>query len=579
MSSPSCGGPWGLPSGSGEADARRGTDRGQIDRAPPPGYDRNVVKTCAQCQINYPDALEFCPRDGVALPVPPGRTRNLQALYDALIGTTVDGRYRIEAKLGEGGMGVVYAAHHELIGKRVALKVLKADAQDPAARERFTQEARSASRVRHLNIVDITDFGNLVDGSAYFVMEFLEGHTLGQALRKGPLAPARVIQVASQIARGLQAAHQSGIIHRDLKPDNIFLLSRAGASDVVKIVDFGIAKVQEPGAQASGGPRLTQAGMVLGTPEYMSPEQATGKDTDHRVDQYALGCIMYEMLTGDVPYRADDSASTLYKHVFESIVPPRKKRPDLRIPAVLDALVVRALAKNPGDRFSGMKELLEALERAAVEVPADSEEGREASAQGGTPTFTMRASMYAVDALDRAKPSLLRIVLGTAAIVLVIGGMAAWAMLRVSSVPSAPTSQPPQREATARPVVTPTAPPQVPSKPSTVQVTLRSAPEGAEIYRDGNLLGHAPLLTPVPPGDTSIEFLFRRKGFQERSVKIVPNQLGVDKVVTITLSPLEGGRGSSSSRGRKTEPGDAAGGTKKSRYIPRSNLQDPFGGR
>ncbi|HEX2568874.1 MAG TPA: serine/threonine-protein kinase [Polyangia bacterium] len=538
------------------------------------------MKTCAQCQISYPDALEFCPRDGASLPVPPGRTRNFQALYDALIGTTVDGRYLIEAKLGEGGMGVVYAARHAIIDKRVAMKVLKAEAQDdPTAGPRFIQEAKSASKVRHLNIVDITDFGMLVDGSAYFVMEFLDGHTLGQALRKGPLAPARVIHIASQIARGLQAAHQNGVIHRDLKPDNIFLLSRDGISDFVKIVDFGIALLEERGAPASSGPRLTQVGMVLGTPEYMAPERATGKESDHRVDQYALGCIMYEMLTGDVPYRADDSSSTLHKHVFDPIVPLHKKRPDLRIPLVLDALVVRAMAKNPTDRFSGMKELLEALERVAMEIPAEPEAGKEGAGRTSARASTITTPTDALENFERSKPPLLRIILGTAAIVLVIGGMAAFAMLRVSSVPAAPASPSPQREAAVRAVATTPVPPPAPPTPSTVQATLRSAPEGAEIYRDGTLVGHAPLLTSLPSRNTPVEFLFRLKGFQERPAKIVANQLGADRVVTITLSPLEGGRSSSSSRGRKTESRPAAGGTKKSRYIPKSNLQDPFGGR
>ncbi len=323
--------------------------------------------------------LEFCPRDGSPLPAAP---LGSPATYDPLLGTTIDGRYAIEAALGEGGMGVVYKARHVLIDKTVAIKILRKEAaQDAASVQRFIQEAKSASKINHSNIVDITDFGVLSDGHAYFVMEFLQGQTLAQAIHEGPLDPVRVCVISAQMARGLHAAHQKGIVHRDLKPENIFLLEREGNSDYVKIVDFGIAKV-------GGGQRLTQVGMVLGTPEYMSPEQATGQETDHRVDQYALGCIMYEMLTGVVPFLGERPAQTLTKHVFEAVVPPTQRKPELGIPAVLEAVVLRTVAKKPAERFPSMRDLELSLSQVEADLRAgrvvdDSRLYRAASGEGG----------------------------------------------------------------------------------------------------------------------------------------------------------------------------------------------------
>ena len=320
------------------------------------------MKTCPQCQIKYPDVLEFCPRDGTALPGTPGK----DPTYDPILDTTIDGRYAIESRLGEGGMGVVYKARHVLIDKPVAIKILRKEAaQDTASVQRFIQEAKSASKINHSNIVDITDFGVLADGHAYFVMEFLQGPTLAQAIQEGPLDAARVCSIGAQMARGLYAAHTKGIVHRDLKPENIFLLEREGQKDFVKIVDFGIAKV-------GGGQKLTQVGMVLGTPEYMSPEQATGQETDHRVDQYAVGCIMYEMLTGVVPFLGDRPAQTLTKHVFEPVIPPRKRKPELDTPATLEAVVLRTMAKKPEQRFPSMRD----LELALGQVDSELKSGR-----------------------------------------------------------------------------------------------------------------------------------------------------------------------------------------------------------
>ena len=265
--------------------------------------------------------------------------------------------YTVVKQLSAGGFSIVYLAQDEN-DKPVAIKILRKEAaQDTAAVQRFIQEAKSASKINHSNIVDITDFGVLADGHAYFVMEFLQGSTLAQAIAEGPMESSRVCTIGAQMARGLHAAHTKGIVHRDLKPENIFLLEREGQRDFVKIVDFGIAKV-------GGGQKLTQVGMVLGTPEYMSPEQATGQETDHRVDQYAVGCIMYEMLTGAVPFLGERPAQTLTKHVFEPVIPPRKRKPEIDTPATLEAVVLRCLEKDMERRYPVTSVLVHELRQA-----------------------------------------------------------------------------------------------------------------------------------------------------------------------------------------------------------------------
>ncbi len=285
--------------------------------------------------------------------------------YDKLVGQTLDGRYYVEKKIGEGGMGVVFSARHAVIERPLAIKVLKREVmRDTATIRRFVQEAKAASRIGHPNIVDVTDFGTTPDGMTYSVMEYVDGQTLGAAIRNSaPFPPLRAVKIAAQVSRALGAAHDKGIIHRDLKPENVFLLDRDGRTDFVKIVDFGIAKVAPtPGSAAE--PRLTRAGSVFGTPEYMAPEQAAGRsDTDGRVDIYALGVILYEMICGRVPHRGDSMVRTLAMQMLDPAEPPSKVRPDLQIPPELELVVMTSLEKKREDRYQTMGELLEALEK------------------------------------------------------------------------------------------------------------------------------------------------------------------------------------------------------------------------
>jgi serine/threonine protein kinase len=280
---------------------------------------------------------------------------------DPLIGTVVSDRYRIIRKVGEGGMGAVYQAEHALIEKRIALKILFADLTRRADLVmRFLQEAKSASRIVHENVIDISDFGQSPDGLVYIAMEFLEGQDLGKTLKAEKSLPwLRARPILMQIAKGLRAAHARGVIHRDMKPENVYLVQKEGRADFVKVLDFGIAKVVS--ADDNDGPRLTQTGMIFGTPEYMSPEQAQGHPPDHRVDVYAVGCIMYQMLTGAVPFTADSFMGILTKHLLEPVIPPGKRRPDLDIPADVEAVCLRAMEKERDKRWPDMDAFYQAL--------------------------------------------------------------------------------------------------------------------------------------------------------------------------------------------------------------------------
>lgn len=274
-----------------------------------------------------------------------------------LLGQTIDERYRIDALLGEGGMGLVYRVTHTRLNKPLAIKVLRREnTRDEEVLARFRSEAQSASAIGNEHIVDINDFGVLRDGSTYFVMECLEGMDLIEAMDRTPKMPqTRAVHIAAQICTALGAAHDAGIVHRDLKPENVFLIRRDETEDFVKVLDFGIAKV------ANRPTRLTRQGEVLGTPHYMSPEQCEGENVDHRTDIYALGVLLYEMLTGHVPHDADTMMGILTKHLYEDPIPPSVRVP--RVSAALEQVIMRCLEKKPEHRYQTMRELEADLSR------------------------------------------------------------------------------------------------------------------------------------------------------------------------------------------------------------------------
>jgi serine/threonine-protein kinase len=306
---------------------------------------------CPCCGQHFSPDGRFCPFDGEPLV----RAEAWDPKADLLLGKIVDRRYEVEAVIGEGGMGRVYRVRHVSLGKRFALKALRHDlATDTEIATRFIHEARTAASVAHPGLVQISDFGHLPTGQAYFVMELLEGLPLSALLRRyGALPVGRAVKLAAGVADALAAAHAAGVVHRDLKPDNIHVRPLED-HDEVKIVDFGLAKV-------IGSSRLTRDGVVFGTPYYMSPEQASGEPTDHRADIYALGIVLYEMLTGRVPFEADTYMGVLTKHIYMKPVPPSEVLGMDGALGQLEHVVMRCLEKKPDKRFATLEELREAL--------------------------------------------------------------------------------------------------------------------------------------------------------------------------------------------------------------------------
>ncbi len=275
-----------------------------------------------------------------------------------LTGTLFEGKYQVGSLLGEGGMGQVYRATHILMRKDVALKVLKpAMSVHSEIVERFRREAESAARLSHPGIIAVLDFGRSLDGTFYLVMEFLEGHSLTRALREGPMPWRRVCRLGILMLDALAEAHKAGVVHRDLKPDNIMLQVNAAGEESLKLVDFGIAKLVE-----DGGPQLTAVGLVFGTPSYLSPEQAQGQPVTHSADLYAMGVILFQMLTGQLPFKAASTMELLAMHIQEP--PPRVRDRAPEVPETIEQLVLRCLGKKPGDRPADALEIRAVLSEA-----------------------------------------------------------------------------------------------------------------------------------------------------------------------------------------------------------------------
>ena len=361
------------------------------------------MPSCPTCHSDYPPWTKDSPRDGAThspsaaheaaheaadeatrvklgsaptiperLHTPTGGTTvpavaaTVEQQFDSLIGVVLAGRYEVLRRIGEGGMGAVYEAKHALIGKRVAVKVLleKFHAKSDFV-ARLLQEARLASSIGHENIVDVTDFGTTDDGRSFVVMEFLDGESLAELERReAPLPIERSLRIARQAASALGAAHAKGIFHRDVKPENLYLVRR-GDADFVKVVDFGISKAVKPGGdEGAEAYRLTHTGLLLGTPLYMSPEQARGdEDLDHRADIWALGVLLFECLTGEVPFRANNYLQIISQVLTHEPLSPSRLRPELGIPEAVDAVVMRAMEKDRSRRYQTMAELERDLER------------------------------------------------------------------------------------------------------------------------------------------------------------------------------------------------------------------------
>ena len=299
------------------------------------------MKICPLCSTEYPDDVRFCPNDGQTL-------RAASPAHD-LVGQVVADRYHVVKKLGEGGMGQVYLAEHVKMGRKSAIKVMNPSlVHDPDALARFNREAANASRITHTNVCAIYDFGETSEGLVYLAMEFIEGEPLTDVLeREGALPIPRAVGIFVQVAGALQAAHDLGIVHRDLKPDNIMLTRGRDGADVVKVVDFGIAK-------AVGGDdtqKVTKTGLVVGTPEFMSPEQLSGDALDGRSDIYSLALVLFKMLTGRLPFEATTVQETMIKRLTDEPQALRAARPDLHFPPGFQETIDAALTRTPVERY------------------------------------------------------------------------------------------------------------------------------------------------------------------------------------------------------------------------------------
>ena len=315
-----------------------------------------------------------------------------------LVGRVLSERYRIEALLGEGGMGAVYLAEHVLMRKRLAVKVLHAEmTRMPEMVARFEREAMAAAHIEHPNVAAATDFGKLENGAFFLVLEYVEGTSLRDVIERGPMEPRRALHIAHQIASALARATALGIVHRDLKPENVMLVHRGGDPDFVKVLDFGIAKVPvgeltNRGNDTESGQVLTQLGMVYGTPEYMAPEQALGQAVDARADLYALGVILFEMLTGVRPFDAESKVALLGMKVTSDPPSLASKNAAVRVPAGVEAIVRRLLDKEAKSRYQTAREALEAFENCELGESLDAPSLRSNASPLGGSSLRQRTS-------------------------------------------------------------------------------------------------------------------------------------------------------------------------------------------
>lgn len=499
-----------------------------------------LMRLCPQCGSRFDGLIQYCPNDG---------SQTYEALAEApldpLLGQVIDGRYRIEQKIGEGGMGLVYSAIHTTLGKRFALKVLRGESsRDAELVQRFLQEAQAATSIGHANIVDISDSGRLPDGSVYFVMEYLEGLSLSDTIkRRGSVPMNEAIHIARQIASALEAAHARGIVHRDLKPDNIFIVQRDNDPRFVKVLDFGVAKV----GGAAG--KLTKTGMVFGTPHYMSPEQAAGNSVDQRTDVYALGVIMYEMLSGKVPFDADTFMGILSKHMFEP--PPRPTDISGGALGPLEAVILRALEKNPDRRYHSMAELLADLDTIAaggsVHAPSRSDIAS---------THAFPASGQAVfPASEPERGGSVWLVALALFVLLVVGGgvgvgVYMWVgdgeneVLAQGPVEATPRPSPPDSENSEKSSADstesgsvsperPSGPAEKPPAPEPQPVRITSIPEGAEVLLDGAMIGNTPVTVPRPT-EGSQTFTLRLRGHRDAQLRLDSES---NEALQVTLEP------------------------------------------
>ncbi|MCU1281838.1 MAG: hypothetical protein JWM53_5384, partial [bacterium] len=480
------------------------------------------------CNSRYDEGGAFCSRDGTPL------VKDPQGMKTDLVGQILADRYRVVRLIGEGGMGQVYEAQHVNINKRFALKLLRPEIVSNAeAVARFRQEAWSASSIGHENIIEIEDFATLPSGAVYLAMEFLDGISLAERMRQEPaLSFGEALDIVLQVTSGLSAAHDKSIVHRDMKPENIFLTMKYGRP-LVKILDFGIAKV----SGAEGNRSLTRTGTIFGTPHYMSPEQALGKTLDHRADIYSVGVIMYELFTGKVPFEAESFMGILTKHITTQPTPPREAAPEREIPVEIEAVILRALAKEAEDRYQSMADLTAELAAIASHLAPEVLQPRPSSqavAQISKPLSSVMAARMATPRptpMPRPPSGAARALPGdelppkkkSAAPYIAVAAILVAAAAGAVLITRSPSQTPTQTPAPTTAVIPPPKQPDPPAPPVLEEVIVDSVPPGAKIFVDGLAVADAPEALKVEKGKTKVVVL-KKDGFVDQEQTIDPQK-------------------------------------------------------
>ncbi|MGF1469997.1 MAG: serine/threonine-protein kinase [Sandaracinaceae bacterium] len=473
---------------------------------------------------------------------------------DPWIGRLLSNVYEVEERIGVGGMGAVYRARHVHLEKPFAIKVLTdAVAERAQAVERLKQEAVAASRIDHENICRVVNFDRADGGAVFIVMEYLEGESLAAALGRGPIALRRALPITYQLCRALHAAHEHGIVHRDLKPENVFLTQQAGRQ-LVKVLDFGISKVRRAQAEQV---RMTRTGQLVGTPLYMSPEQAKGEsDVDRRADLYATGVILFEMIAGAPPFEGRNYFELLWKHGNEPAPSIATRNPNVYAPAGLEAALERALAKDPDARFPTMEAFEAALLAAVPEVPAlpppvslppEPPRGTAVRERRLRPSARPTADAPRAAATTTAPTESLRVPVSRRGplIAVVVGGLLSLAAVVIAlgrtPVASAPEDVPPEPDGAAE-AAAPPAPPgaelasgdpasapadraadeEEAAAPAAVSVHLESRPPGAEVKLGERVLGRTPLVVGLEPTTDAQPLTFHLAGHRVARIDVVP---------------------------------------------------------
>jgi serine/threonine-protein kinase len=532
------------------------------------------MATCPTCRTHYPDDVQTCTADGATL-LPDETIAAMDP--DLAPGQTV-GEYRVEAKIGEGGFGAVYRAVHPLIGKAAAIKVLnKQYSSSPQMVSRFVAEARAVNQIKNRNIVDIFSFGALDDGRQYYVMELLDGMTCSAYIRKkGRLSPEEAVPILRAVGRALDAAHAAGIAHRDLKPENVFLTFEEDAV-FPKLLDFGIAKLL--GDSITSGHK-TRTGTPMGTPHYMSPEQCRGRNVDHRTDIYSFGVLVFEALTGKVPFDGEDVMEILVKHTSAPAPLPSEVCPAL--PAAMDAPVLGFLEKDPGKRPASLGAGMDALAAAAAGVGFDVKVstrkvgdalpvvGVAARPTGdGSPVRVGSATPAEVRALSDArtmlqedgaktflsgeadvKPAQSRrtVRYGVAGAVAVAGALTVVLALRPRDPPApiavatpagAVTTTAETRAAEPPPKVTPSAAAEAaPVAPAEVELTFDATPKVVEVFLDGNKIGTSAAPIRVKRAEGKVKLTFKAAGHTPQDLEVLAS---ANTVVAVRLVKVAAG--------------------------------------